>query len=177
MKYGFQIRHLIAYDDFRGTEASAIDFGFEEERIERRQAGGPQFSVIDHTDTWRDASNRIAEAGDIYSRPAEIVGYDALGDPIIQLTGVWEYRGELRTLAGRTAMRDRNAGVRMATNMSRGSASEPGANMKNPAGMQLYDELGAILKRPAVGEQDIDEWTAELLFELDGVTPVLVPAP
>tara|TARA_R110000782_G_scaffold259110_2_gene349336 strand:+ start:52305 stop:52832 length:528 start_codon:yes stop_codon:yes gene_type:complete len=174
MKYGFQLRHLIAYDVFTGNDNSAEQFEFTEHREENRAAGGPPFSAIAHTDSWRDAINREALAGDVYARPARIVGYDAAGDPIIQLTGAWEYRGEMRTLEGREAMRDRQGGVRPAPNLSRDSSSAPGANMKNPAGLPLFTELGVRVTRPAIGEQDIDEWTGELLFELDGVTPVLV---
>lgn len=175
MKYGFQIRHLIAYDVFAGSENSAIEFEFTERREEERPAGGPQFSEIDHTDTWRDASDRVAEAGDVYTRPAKIVDYDAQGDPVILLNGAWSYVGEMRTLEGRQHMKSVRGGIRPAANLSRDSASAPGANMRNPAGMLMFDELGARIKRPLSGEQDIDEWTGELLFELDGTTPVLVP--
>tara|TARA_R110000764_G_scaffold52721_4_gene114690 strand:- start:342 stop:869 length:528 start_codon:yes stop_codon:yes gene_type:complete len=175
MKYGFQIRHLIAYDVFAGSENSAIQFEFTEHREEDRVAGGPQFNVIDHVDTWRDASNRVAEAGDVYVRSAKIVDYDAQGDPVIQLNGAWSYVGEMRTLEGRQHMQGVRGGIRPAANLSRDSASAPGANMKNPAGMLMFDELGVRVTRPLSGEQDIDEWTGALLFEQNGTTPVLVP--
>tara|TARA_R110002167_G_scaffold26380_8_gene90927 strand:- start:3677 stop:4204 length:528 start_codon:yes stop_codon:yes gene_type:complete len=175
MKYGFQLRHLVAYDVFAGTENSAIDFEFTEHREESRPAGGPQFNVIDHTDTWRDAADNVAVAGDVYKRQAEIVSYDAQGDPVIQLMGVWEHVGEMRTLEGREHMRNRRGGLRPAPNLSRDSSSAPGANMRNPAGLVMFDELGVRVTRPLSGEQDIDEWTGELLFGPDGTTPILVP--
>jgi hypothetical protein len=45
--------------------------------------------------------------------------------------------------------------------------------MRTPLGTPLYDDEGALINRPAVGEQDLDRWTAEPLVDEQG-DPVLV---
>lgn len=51
----------------------------------------------------------------------------------------------------------------------------PGANMKTPYGVQLFEPDGSPIKQPASGEQARNKYTGALLFEADGTTPIRVP--
>ena len=53
--------------------------------------------------------------------------------------------------------------------------SQPGANMRTANGFLMFDEAGSLVKRPAVGEQDLSPVTGSPLFDDQG-QPVLVTA-
>lgn len=141
---------------FRGNLVSAEVFGIKQ-RSQRERTDTTAWSEIPVETIWIDAQGREAQDGDVYQRKVS-----EAADGTITVLSEWEYVAPVLTLKDRYE--------RVAPNRSRDNA--PGSPIRNPLGLPLFDEGGLIL-RPAIGEQDIDEWTGEPLVDENG-DPVLV---
>ena len=158
----------VEVEEFLGTPSSAETFGFTEHRKKARSADrSVNWADIDDDPYWTpDGGQTVALGGDVYERQMAITEGPAQRD-----AGPWKLVGETRTTAGREALAKRY--VRVAVNWE--VTSQPGANMRTANGFLMFDEAGSLVKRPAVGEQDLSPVTGSPLFDDQG-QPVLVTA-
>lgn len=165
MTHAFPLRDLKDIEVFRGVlgnaevPGTATWFGFTETR-RRTRADATAWGSVAEEITFRDQSDRIVTAGDTYER-------QAIPQPDGSVSyGAWSYVGRSNALQG---LFGRAVSIDWAPQIA------PGQNMRTPLATLLYDEAGTLITRPAVGEQDLDPWTGEPLFDDQG-QPVLVPA-
>jgi len=159
MPLAYPLRSLVEVEIFRGSLASAQSLDIIQVQSRSRDDDTP-WGDIPQDLFWEDQSGRRAEAGDAYERQSF-----PQSDGTLTL-GPWKYVGDSRSLEGQYGR---------AANIDWTPPIEPGGVMRTPLGTVLFDDDGNLLSRPAVGEQDLDVWTGEPLFEEDGVTPILVP--
>lgn len=142
---------------------SMVWFGFSQRQRKVRTDDTAWASVTQETD-FIDAQGRVAIGGDVYERANVIQDGEVVGH------GTWRYVGQMRDAAGRKALLDTYAWV----NVGRETVPAAGQPMRNGLGLLLWDGVAnAAIKRPASGEQDLDELGQP---KVDGQgQPVLVP--
>lgn len=127
-------------------------------------------SEMDVTPRFEFEGRTIVE-GDVFERQAELT--DGAGG-LTRSAGAWKLIGETRTPYGRRKLTEDYARI----NLDAAVTVAPEANWRTRNGLLMYDLAGDILVRGAVGEQDHDPVTGELLWDDPEQTiPTLVPAP
>ena len=156
--YATKSRSVVELAVFTGSDASAATFGLKEYRVDARITGSekpPWGDVVREDFHSRDGVTPILP-GTVFER--QVIETD--GDLIV---GSWTPKGDVLAIEGKYE----------AVALNRNRTNAPGANMKNPLGVQLRDANGSTIQRPAIGEQDRDPWTGELLVD-ENNAPVLV---
>ena len=164
MTLAYPFRSLVDLEVFRGSLGTSPDqpgtaqfLGFREVRSSTRTDATAWASITPEV-YFEDGAGRRARAGDVYERQVLI---QPDGSPSY---GPWRYVGDSRALKGEYGR---------AANVDWMPTIQPGGVMRTPLATPLYDDEGALINRPAVGEQDLDPWTGEPLVNEQG-DPVLV---
>ena len=164
-------KNLVEVDEFLNTRASATAFGMSEVQGGKvREVDGsstPSWaSTADEPDGYTFDGRTIFQAGDVFERQSAITE-----GPAQRGVGSWVAVGNTRTPEARRTLATKY--VRVASNWEAQSA--PGAPMKTANGFRMFDEAGAEILRPAIGEQDLSNVTGLPLWADEAETiPVLV---
>jgi hypothetical protein len=162
MPYATKSRAVVELDVFIGTPSSVDTFGLEEIRYTKRDGGvnRPAWGTVEETGPIYVLPGTLTEVptGTVFER--QVVETEDESAPII---GAWTMVGPMSSLEGQYEP----------VLLGRNRVNAPGAPMRNPLGLVLRAEDRSVILRPAIGEQDLDQWTGEPLVDGSG-NPVLV---
>lgn len=157
--------HTVEVEEFLGTPVSAELLGLFEARYTERGADRPAWNTVDEVGPFWTLDGRTPVLpGDVFERQAAIDE-----GPARRQAGPWKYVGETRTPEGRAALA--RAYVRVVQQWV--ARSVPEGPMTTENGFRMFDEQGGLLRRPAIGEQDLDRTTGEPMVDEQG-QPILV---
>tara|TARA_R110000737_G_scaffold352662_2_gene399634 strand:+ start:255 stop:737 length:483 start_codon:yes stop_codon:yes gene_type:complete len=157
--YATKSRSVVELDVFTGSPNSAAELGLYEARYTERGADRPAWNTVEEVGPYWTLDGRTEVLpGTVFERQA----IETDGDLIL---GAWSIVGPVLSMGD----------AYEAVNLNRNRVNSPGSPMRNPTGLILRDANGDTILRPAIGEQDRDPLTGELMVDALNA-PVLVPA-